>query len=217
MSTDPQKDTSLYELKMSFYPPFLFVLLMWLVMLFQFVTPFNLNEFGIYPRSISGLVGIITSPLLHGSFSHLFSNTFPIMILGTAMFYFYPKRAPQNMMIMYLVSGAIIWMVGRESFHIGASTLVYGFASYIFFIGMFRSDIKSLALSMLTVFFYGSMIWGVLPIDHHISWEGHLAGAFLGVLLAYRDKDEDPPPQPTFEDDNEYEHLNYKNIHRYKL
>lgn len=210
-------DRFFYQLKMSFYPPFLFVVVAWLVLLMQFVLPVNLNQLGVYPRTISGLIGIITSPFLHGGVSHLLSNTFPILILGTSMFYFHPKTASQNILVIYIFSGAFVWLFGRESFHIGASGLVYGFASYIFFIGMFRTDVRSLALSLLTVFFYGGLVWGVLPLDYRVSWEGHLSGAILGLLLAFNDKDKDPPQHPTFEDDDDYEHLNYKNIYRSQI
>ena len=142
-------------------------------------------KLGILPRNITGLVGIFTSPLIHGSFSHLISNTAPLIFMGLGIFYFYPKVAYKVFTIIYLGTGILVWIFAREVYHIGASGIIYGFVSFLFFSGIFRKDNRSIALALVVVFLYGGLIWGVLPVEKGVSWESHLFGAIVGIIPAF--------------------------------
>lgn len=211
-------DNSVKRLQLSFLPPFLFVAILWMIMLSKLTFAIDLELFGIFPRNIEGITGILTGPLVHSDYRHLISNSVPLIVMGTAIFYFYPKPALKVILLIYLATGLLVWIMARPAYHIGASGLVYGFAAFLFFNGVFRKDTKSTAIALLTVFIYGGMVWGILPFDYQISWESHLAGSFLGLISAFLFYDIDPPPAPSWEeleeDDKKYEHLNYKNIYR---
>ena len=148
---------------------------------------------GILPRDGFGLMGIITAPLIHGDFSHLISNTFPIIVLGWIVFFFYPKISFFLFTFVYIITGLLVWLLAREVYHIGASGLVYGFVSFLFFSGIFRRDNKSVALALIITFLYGGLVWGVLPGMKGISWESHLFGAIAGLVAAYIFRKVDPP------------------------
>ena len=173
------------------YPSF-FVALLWVVKFLE--TAFNLNlvQFGLYPRAYSGLIGIITCPLIHSSFNHLFSNSIPLLVLGGILFYFYRPIAFSIFFWVYLMSGLWLWAAGREAYHIGASGLVYGFASFLFFSGIFRKERSLMVLSLLVVFLYGSLVWGIFPIHPEISWESHLLGSLAGIITAFYFRKEGP-------------------------
>ncbi len=164
--------------------PLAFVLLIWLVRLFEVISGYSLSPYGIYPRELHGLKGILLSPLLHGSFSHLLSNSLPLIVLGTALFYFYRELAPKIFFLGLLITGLWVWAIARQSFHIGASGVVYSLAAFLFVSGIIRRHPRLMALSLLVAFLYGSMIWGIFPIREHISWESHLMGMLSGILLA---------------------------------
>ena len=164
--------------------PFYFVLLIWMIFWLDQRYMLDLYRFGIFPRHLDGMVGIFATPLVHGSLGHLANNTLPVLALGAGLYYFYPKIATRVVLISWLSSGLAVWLIGRESFHIGASGLVYSLAGFIFLSGLLRRQPQLLALSLLVVFLYGGMIWGVLPIEEAVSWEAHLAGAFSGFALA---------------------------------
>jgi membrane associated rhomboid family serine protease len=178
--------------------PSLFVLIIWLVKLFEITFGVDLIRFGLYPRTYSGLIGIATCPLIHSSFNHLFSNSIPLLVLGIIIFYFYRSIAFSVFFWVYLMSGVWLWAAGREAYHVGASGLVYGFASFLFFSGIFRKDRTLMVLSLLVVFLYGSLIWGIFPIRPEISWESHLLGSLAGLITAFYFKKEGPQP-PRFE------------------
>ncbi len=141
--------------------------------------------FGIIPREVGGLTGILTSPWVHGDWSHLFSNLGPIFVLLSAMLYFYRKAALLALMWMYLMTGTWVWIAAHPGMHIGASGMVYALAFYIFFSGIIRRDTRSVAVSMVIAFFYGSLVWGILPLQPGVSWESHLFGGIAGVALAW--------------------------------
>ena len=164
--------------------PFLFVVLLWIVHLVQAVFSVDFTTYGLYPRTLHGLLGVLASPLLHGDWMHLFNNSIPIIFLGTMLFYFYRKIAFEVWFWIYIMSGVWLWIFARPSYHIGASTLVYGLASFLFFSGFIRRNFNLMSLSLLIVALYGSLIWGLLPILEHISWEGHAAGGLAGLLCA---------------------------------
>lgn len=123
--------------------PLTFPLLLWIIHLIAYSFDINLSQFGVLPRKISGITGIFTSPLIHGSFSHLISNTAPLIILGLGIFYFYPKKAYASFSVIYLGTGVLVWLFGREVYHIGASGVVYGYVSF-YFSGVFSEKIINL-------------------------------------------------------------------------
>ena len=193
------------HLYLSIFMPFVFVALMWLVKLFEVVTGTDLAKYGVYPKHIEGLRGILFSPFIHGDWQHLLSNTFPFLILSFLMIFNYRKVAFKSFIFIYLVSGLLTWIFGRESHHIGASNLVYGFAFFIFWSGIFRKNMQSIALSLFVVFIYGSIVWGLFPIDFRISFEGHIMGAITGTVCAFYFRKVDLPPKIILEDEEEEE------------
>ena len=177
----------------SIFFPSLFVSILWGVKFLEVFLNINLTQFGVYPRSWEGLIGIITCPLVHSSFAHLFSNSIPLLVLGAMTFYFYRPIAFSVFFWVYLMSGVWLWAGGRgEAYHVGASGLVYGFASFLFFSGIFRKEKSLMVLSLLVVFLYGSLVWGIFPIDPQISWESHLLGSLAGITTAFYYRKEGP-------------------------
>lgn len=173
--------------------PALFVGLLWLIFFAQHVFNIPSEDFGLFPRSYKGITGILTFHLVHGGLEHIFSNSIPLFILGSIIFYFYRGIAFQVFFWVYLMTGVWLWAAGRsDTCHIGASGLVYGFVSFVFFSGIFRWDMRLLILSLLVTFLYGSLVWGVLPLDPTISWEGHLMGSLSGVITAWFYRKEGP-------------------------
>ncbi len=164
--------------------PLAAVLVIWTVYWMELRFNTNLNDFGIYPRTLKGLRGIFFSPFIHGSLDHLYNNTIPLAILLASLFYFYNNVAVRVLLIGMLFSGLFTWAMGRPSFHIGASTVIYLLASFIFFKGIFTKYYRLVALSLLVVFIYGSLLWYVFPLKDGISWEGHLGGFLSGLVLA---------------------------------
>ncbi len=168
--------------------PLIIVALMWLVKVFEVSAGVSFSRWGLVPHSVNGLVGIFTLPFLHSNWEHLLSNTIPILVLGTALYYCYPTLANRVLLITYLASGLITWCIGRpDTTHIGASSLVYGLNLFLIVSGFIRGNRMLIVVSLIMVFLYGSFIWGMIPslaIPQNISWEGHLSGALIGVLLA---------------------------------
>jgi len=173
--------------------PMFAVLSIWTVFWVEVKFQVNLNQFGIYPRSVMGLRGVAFSPFLHGSVQHLYNNTLPLAILSGALVYFYRNVSLKVLLIGILLSGIITWIIGRPSYHIGASGLIYVLASFIFFKGIFTKHFRLVALSLLVVFIYGGLLWYIFPIKEGISWEGHLAGFITGLFLAFILKTDIPP------------------------
>lgn len=172
--------------------PLCFVSALWIVKTVEVYFGFHFASYGVYPREISGLFGIVTAPFIHDSFNHLINNSLPLLVLGTAIFYSYREVRWKIFFWSYFMTHLWVWAAARSAYHIGASGLVYAFASFVFFSGLIRWNIKLLALSLLVVFLYGSMVWGVFPIDYRISWEAHLLGSIAGFLLAVFFRKEGP-------------------------
>jgi membrane associated rhomboid family serine protease len=170
----------------TFIFPTLLLLLITLVKSFELKTGSNWSDLGVYPKSIEGLKGIILSPFIHGSIKHLFNNIVPLFFLLSAMIHFYDKLAYIIYIVIHIGCGIILWFIGREVFHIGASGVVYGLASFMFFSGIFRKNTQLLAFSLLITFLYGSMVWGIFPetVKKGVSWEAHLSGAIIGLILS---------------------------------
>ncbi len=172
------------RLKLSLTVPVLFLLIMWVVKIYEYSFNLHLYKYGIYPHKLNTLTGIITSPFIHGSFEHLMSNSLPFLLLGTALFYFYKNFAYKVFIIIWIYTGLWVWIAARASFHIGASGIIYGLASFLFFSGLIHKKRSLASLSLLIVFIYGGMVWGVLPLKPEISWESHLFGALTGLFTA---------------------------------
>ena len=189
----------------SFLIPAGFIGILWILKLSEIWFNFSLIPYGIYPRVPSGLIGIIFSPMIHSNITHLFSNTLPLFFLGTGILYFYRNSSFKVFGLIYLVPGLLVWLFGRSSYHIGASWLIYGFVTFLFFSGVIRRDTRSIALALLVTFVYGSLIWGVLPLDNGISWEGHLFGALIGIISAVLFRKLDPYKRYTWDEDAEIE------------
>jgi len=164
--------------------PTFFLLIIWLIKISEFILNTDFSTFGVYPQKVKGLIGIIAAPLIHKDFHHLAANSLPFYALGIGVFYFYNKIAYKIFFMLYLLTGLWVWIGAREAYHIGASGLIYGFSSFLFFSGVIKNDTRLLAISLLVVFLYGSMIWGIFPFDAKISWESHLTGAIAGCILA---------------------------------
>jgi membrane associated rhomboid family serine protease len=167
---------------------------LWLSKLVEAAFGLDLVHYGVYPRKLDGLAGILWAPLIHGSFPHLIANTVPIVVLGTALLYGYPKAARIVVPVVYLGSGAGVWLFARDAYHIGASGLSFGMMFFVFTVGVLRRDRRALGISLAVFFLYGGMLAGLFPGDPGISFEGHISGAVCGIALAILLKRLDPPP-----------------------
>nr|WP_320022671.1 rhomboid family intramembrane serine protease [uncultured Draconibacterium sp.] len=180
---DPEMEKKIFFHSLLF--PAIFVLALWIVKIIELTSGLSFVEFGIYPRHINGLQGVLFSPFIHSDFNHLISNSLPFFILGFMLIYFYRRISYRIFFLLYILSGISTWIMGREAWHIGASGVVYAMATFHFVSGIIRSDVRLLTLSAIVVFLYGGLVWGLLPIRPEISWEGHLSGAIFGVALAF--------------------------------
>ena len=172
--------------------PISFVGVLWCIKWYEEYNHVSFYEFGVYPRALKNLIGVITSPFIHGDLNHLYNNSPSLIILGFSILYFYQKIAGKVFLWIWFMSGLWLWALARPSFHIGASNLIYGMASFVFFSGVFRRHYKLLALSLFVVFLYGGMVWGVFPTRHSVSFEAHAYGAIAGIILAYIYRKEGP-------------------------
>ncbi len=181
--------------------PLGFIILLWLLQISQSIFNINLISLGLYPRRVSGIFGIVTAPLIHAGYGHLFSNTLPVLFLASGILYFYPQSALKIFFLVYFIPGVFVWLFARPAYHIGASGLVYGFVSFLFFSGVIRRDTRSIALALIVTFLYGSIIWGIIPQNTGISWEYHLFGSLVGISCAFIFKKSDPYKKYEWEDE----------------
>jgi membrane associated rhomboid family serine protease len=182
-----------------------FVALLWIIHLLNWGLDLGLAQLGVRPRQLAGLPGIVFAPLLHANFAHLTGNSLPLLVLGTGMLYLYPNSALKVIPAVYAGAGIAVWLFAGGSVHVGASGLVYGLVSYIFFAGVIRRDRRAVAASLLVCFLYGAAVWGVLPIRPGTSWETHLSAALIGLVLAIALRRLDTPPRKRYswEDEND--------------
>lgn len=187
------------------FMPAVAVATLWIVLAFDEVYRLDLARFGILPHALIGLRGIVFGPLIHGGVDHLFNNSVPLLVLGWFTVYFHPKASGRLVLASWLVTGLWVWVMGRESYHIGASGIVYALAGFNFFSGLFRRRMALMAVSLIVVFLYGSMWWGALPLQPEVSWESHLAGGIVGSIMAWYYRKVPPahvpPPRPEEPDD----------------
>ena len=203
-----------FEMRRMFYAAFfpcLLLILLWLILLWEWNFQTDLHWMGVYPRTVSGLLGLITEPFIHANAKHLFSNSIPLLVLSWCLFYFYKDSGYVVFPILWVFSGFITWCIGREAWHIGASGLIYGLSFFLFFSGIIRRSVPLMAISILVAFLYGSMVWYMMPvwelIEENISWEGHISGAFSGFLCAclFRKYGPQRPADPFEDEENEEE------------
>jgi membrane associated rhomboid family serine protease len=179
-----QNIDELKKFKYSLVLPLFFIFILWIIRIVDACGQLNLFVYGVFPRDIKGLWGILLSPLIHSDFNHLLSNSIPLLILGTGLIFFYRGLAYRVIAFIWLISGICVWIGARESYHIGASGLIYGLAAFLFLSGLIRRDVRLASISLLVVFLYGGLVWGVLPIFPHVSWEFHLYGGLSGFIAA---------------------------------
>ena len=161
------------------------LIIIWSVKIFEIVFDYDFTEYGVLPRKFNGLIGILFSPLIHSDVNHLLSNSLPVIILCLLIFNFYSQIAKKIFIYLYFISGLWLWCIGRESFHIGASGLIYAMASFLFFSGILRKNSQLSAVALLVIFIYGGLFWGLFPIHKNVSWEGHLTGFIAGILVSF--------------------------------
>ena len=189
-----EQKTDKKRLFMSLLFPLGFVSILWIIKLIEVSTKSDFSRFGLYPLHGKGLLGILTSPLIHGDWKHLINNSIPLVFLGWGVIYFYKNISYKVIILIYFLSQIWHWFFYvRPAWHIGASGLIYGFGAFLFVSGIIRKNRHLLAISLLVAFLYGSMVWGLLPVEDHISWEGHLMGFLAGIVIAFYYKDYGPP------------------------
>jgi membrane associated rhomboid family serine protease len=166
--------------------PLFFVLLLWIVFWVEKRFGFDFDKNGIFPRTFSGLQGVFFSPFIHSDLEHLYNNSLPLLVLLAALQFFYAKQAFAVIGFGILFSGILTWLIGRSSYHIGASGLIYVLVSFIFVKGILTRYYRLVALSLAVIMLYGGILWFAFPkVDDTISWEGHLAGLITGVVLSF--------------------------------
>ena len=188
--------------------PSIFILILFAIEVFQKLTGMNLIIYGLYPRKISGLIGILAAPLLHVSYAHLISNSIPLLLVGVGVSYFYPSSANKIFISIYLIPGVFVWFTGRPAYHVGASGIDYGLVTFLFFSGLIRRDTRSIALALIVTLLYGSLIWGIFPQNDGISWEYHLFGSLTGIFCAIIFRKSDAYKKYDWEDEEETDEVN---------
>lgn len=172
-------------LKLSLTYAFFIVVVLWLIRLVESLFGFEFYTFGILPRETQGLIGILTSPLVHANWEHLIANTVPIFILTSILFFFYRMKSLYILPLLWLTAGLMTWTIGRVSWHIGASSVIYALASFLVFGGLFSKNIKLIIVAVVIAVAYYGLIFGIFPGAEEVSWEGYLSGFLSGLLWAY--------------------------------
>ncbi|MFC2113972.1 rhomboid family intramembrane serine protease [Bacteroidota bacterium] len=192
------------KLRDGFYFSVSFLLIFWIIKLVEINFNLDFSRYGIFPRRISGLWGILFTPFLHKDLHHLFNNSVPFFVSIIGIFYFFRKSSLTILAGIWLITHILIWFVAGNGYHIGASGLVYGFMSFLFFGGAFSNNRNLLGLSLVIIFAYGTMFWGILPVETAVSWESHLMGAIVGMLFAFIFRKQGIPPEKfDWEEDEE--------------
>ncbi|TXC81966.1 rhomboid family intramembrane serine protease [Luteibaculum oceani] len=182
----------------SIWFPISLLIVIWAIQFTSFLEGYSFSFLGIYPLHIKGIPGIILSPLIHGDIAHASSNTAPLLFLGAALHYAYPRIAFRVWLYATLFTGFWVWLAARPNYHIGASGVVYALFGFLFVRGLLSKRKKLMGICLLVGFMYGGMIWGIFPVEEHISWEAHMFGLMAGISLAfyYRHEEEEKPVKP---------------------
>lgn len=165
--------------------PLMLVFLLIFLEIFDSFSGSYLHRWGNFPRELSGIPGIVTSHFIHSTWGHLASNSLPILVLTSILVLFYPKVAGQSFVTILLGTGIMVWLFARPSYHIGASGMVYGLISFIFWLGLFKRNTKSIVLSLIVLIVYSGSAQGLFPSEEGVSWESHLFGALIGWVVAF--------------------------------
>lgn len=165
--------------------PFFFIFSIWIVYWIEIQFSFNFTTAGILPRNLSGLKGVLFSPFIHSDTNHLFNNSIPLFVLISFLIYFYRSVYLKVLLYGGFLSGLLTWVIARDAYHIGASGIVYLVFSFVFFSGIIKKQFQLVAVSLIVIFLYGSMVWYVFPIKDGVSWEGHLSGLLVGLIFAF--------------------------------
>lgn len=174
--------------------PLAILVLLWAIKFFETISGISLSQYGLHPHSLEKGYGILTMHVLHSDYSHLASNSLALFVLLSGLYLFYKKFATQIFIQFYIFTGLATWIIASEGqVHIGASGIVYALAWFHILSGFIRRNKPQAAFGFLVVFLYGSVVWGIFPMfqsKENISWQGHLAGAITGSVLAiyYRNK-----------------------------
>ena len=183
------------------------MVVMWGVYLVEALADLDFGAYGIKPRELFGLRGVLFAPLIHANFDHLISNSAPMFVLTFIVTYFYRRVAMRSIVMIYLLTGFAVWLFARDVWHIGMSGVVYGLLGFILGCGIFRRSLKSIILALVVMVLYGGFLSGVLPTDMGISWESHLLGVVVGIFTAYWYKEEieadEHQPPPSWEGEKE--------------
>ncbi len=209
----PEEPEEKKDVLLPFLFPAILTVVLVMIKLFEVTQEMPLYMLGIRPRQIDGLLGIITSPLIHGDWQHLLSNASPILVLGWMVGYFYPRASLGVLLHSWWATGVLVWlMAGGSAWHIGASGVVYAWAFFLVASGTLRKERRRSVVVALIIVLYGGLIWGMMPGQIGISWESHMAGAAVGLVLAllYRHYDIPPLEPDPFEDEVEEDGVDYK-------
>ncbi|HRZ96805.1 MAG TPA: rhomboid family intramembrane serine protease [Paludibacter sp.] len=210
MSTEQNKNELKRQFFRALFIPLIIALIMVLTFVFEKGMGLNFHHGGILPRSLKNFQGIFTYIFIHADVAHLINNVLSFVVLSVSLFYFYRPIATKILLLSYFSSGIILWMIGRDSWHIGASGLIYSLAFFLFFSGLIRKHVPLIAISLIITFLYGSMVWHVFPwqTNDPISWEGHLAGGITGLILSVIYRNSGPQkPEIIWENDEEDEEV----------
>ncbi|NDV46428.1 rhomboid family intramembrane serine protease [Paludibacter sp. 221] len=199
--TNTEKKHFLYSLVI----PFLLVLAIFLCFILEKGMGWDFHTAGVFPRKAGNIWGIFTMIFVHADWGHLFNNIISLFVLSSTLYYFYNSIATKVLLLSYVTSGMLLWIIGRENWHIGASGLIYALTFFLFVSGIIRKHIPLIAISLIVVFLYGNIVWHLLPWQPYdpVSWEGHLSGAVSGIILAIIFRKQGPQKPVKIWDDEE--------------
>lgn len=204
MNLSPQNDSEKKKLFRDIFIPLVIGVFMVLAFVLEKGMDWDFRAGGIYPRHVSSLPGIVTMLFVHADLGHLLNNLISFEILGCMLFIFYRQIALKTLILSTFISGIILWIIGREAWHIGASGLIYAIAFFLFFSGILRKHVPLIAISLVVAFLYGSMVWHIFPwqTSDPVSWEGHLGGGISGLILSVAFRKQGPQkPEIDWEDE----------------